>query len=183
MTRDADGVSRTMLLGRSLRSLPAVLVTREHALAEFRSLRSRNLRRGTVERPGPFQPRPAVWSHERRRWTSQFQRRAYLPPSARPLGLSASGRASPFGWCWVGTPRSAVARATPSSPRAKRVVNSETRTVSPAAEAGEGRGCGAVLCGAGHRPTVVSSSAVTPEPYRAGRGGGGTERCGSTALR
>jgi hypothetical protein len=174
MTRDADGVSRTTLLG--LR--PAVLVAREHALAEFRSLRSRNRRRGAVERPAPFSPTRFA-GHPVVVGGPAGSAAAYLRPSARPLGLPASGRASPPSADSGSSPAVARARNRLRERSARRAARRgasrqplrERRALVRAARLGRAEAV-MVLCGAGrvNRATVVFvSSVVTTVSQRAAR--------------
>jgi hypothetical protein len=177
-TLDPPGLGA--LLGRSLRSLPAVLPSA-----------------GRGRAPGPFRPHPICCSHERRRWTSQFQRGAYLGPSARPLDAerlgsrqpgrlvsgsyarSSSGGArgkrvrgsgalscAPRGWGGLRRVRCCAGRSGAVQSRyGSLVASSHTRTVSRRPRRVE-----AVTAQFDRTTVPVSSPAVTPEPYHTAEG-------------
>jgi hypothetical protein len=123
--------------------------------ARLRSL----LRRGAVERPAPFSP--TRFAGPTSVGGGPAGSASGLPVTVgatpRPVGLG-SRQPTRLVRRVVHPGSSAVARARDvreggrraraTSPRAKRVERSETRSVSPAAEAGEGRGSGAVRGGA-----------------------------------
>jgi hypothetical protein len=153
MTRDADGVSRTTLLGRSLCSLPAVLTSS-----------------GPGRAPGPFQSRPVVWSSVAVGGPADFSGE---PPCDRRRDHSACRpRVAPAHTAGDSVSPAQSCGGAREEPRVR-----ERRALVRAARLGRAEAV-VVLCGAErvNRATVAVSLPMTTASERAGRGWGGPRR-------